>query len=94
MSDDAPGHALMVFLANADAGKRGALAIWTIYSQPNDHPDGFVARLHEVGRGITGPTEKTIEGGLDEIRHALCLAGLTRLPRHADDEPCIIESWL
>ena len=94
MSDDEHAKALLVIMANADAIKRGALAIWTIYNRPKDYPQGFIARLHEVAKGKNGPTDKTIDGGLDEIRHAFYRAGLTRMPRSADDEPQIVESWL
>lgn len=94
MRDKEHADALMVIMANADAMKRGALAIWTIYNRPLDHPDGFIARLHEVGKGKTGPTDKTVMGELDEIRHAFYRAGLTRMPRSPEDEAQIVESWL
>lgn len=94
MSEKEHAEALMVIMANADAIKRGTLAIWTIYNRPKDYPDGFIARLHEVGKGKTGPTDKTVMGELDHIRHAFYRAGMSRLPRSVDDEPQVIESWL
>jgi hypothetical protein len=94
VSGDEHADARMVIMANADAIKRGALAIWTIYNRPKDYPDGFIARLHEVAKGKHGPTDKTIKGALDDIRHAFYRAGLTRLPRSPEDEPQIVESWL
>jgi hypothetical protein len=83
-----------VIMANADALKRGALAIWTIYNRPKDYPDGFIARLHEAAKGKTGPTDKTIVGGLDELRHVFYRAGLSRIHRSPGDEPPIVECWL
>lgn len=94
MRDHEHADALMVIMANADALKRGALAIWTIYNRPLDHPDGFIARLHEVAKGKNGPTDKTVAGDLHLIRRVLYRAGLTRMPRSPDDEPQIVESWL
>jgi hypothetical protein len=39
--------AFKVLMANAEAIKRGALSLWTIYEKPLDHPDGFLARRFE-----------------------------------------------
>ena len=80
-----------VLMASADAHKRGALAIWTIYDRPLDYPDGFIARLHEVPGG---PTDMTLAGELEEIRKMLWRAGMMKLTRDDKDEPPIVESWV
>jgi hypothetical protein len=92
MSDD---DAFNVVMANADAIKRGALPIWTVYHRPADHPDGFLARLHEVDKGQIIATHKTIaKPELTPIRRAFLKAGLMKLERDPGDEPQILESWV
>jgi hypothetical protein len=86
MSDDA----YRVLMANADAVKRGLLPMWTIFDRPKDHPDGFIARRFES----IMPTGDTLTGELEAIREIFINAGLFRLPRSADDEPQIVETWL
>ena len=83
-----------VLMASADAHKRGALAIWTIYDRPRDYPDGFIARLHEVADGETKATDTTLTGELEEIRKMLWRAGMMKLTRDEQDEPPIVESWV
>jgi hypothetical protein len=92
MGDD---DAFNVIMANADAMKRGALPIWTIYDRPTDHPHGFIARLHIVGKGEMMATDKTVVRlELEPIREVFAKAGLTKLPREIEDEPHIVESWI
>jgi hypothetical protein len=81
--------AFKVLMANADAMKRGVLAMWTIYEKPLDHPDGFIARRFE-----NGPTMDTITGALEEIRDIFARAGLFKLTRSDGDEPQIVETWI
>jgi hypothetical protein len=83
-----------VLMANAEAEKRGLLSVWTIYEKPLDHPDGFIARRHEGGKGGHHPTMDTVEGDLMHIRATFERAGLYRLPRDEGDEPQIVESWI
>jgi len=83
-----------VLIAQADAAKRGALAIWTIYDKPSDHPEGVIARLHEVAMGRVEATEHTLKGDLRAIREIFLAAGLTQLSRQAGDEPQIVENWI
>ena len=92
MTDDIAAQVLM---AQADAVKRGALVIWTVYNRPKDHPHGFIARRFEVNAlGPPSPMADTVTGDLDEIRLIVYRAGLTRLPRQHDDEPQVVESWI
>lgn len=84
-----------ILMATADAIKRGALAMWTIYDHPADYPDGFIARMHEVAtKGGTHPTSKTLKGELDELRQLFWRAGLLKVTRHPQDEPQIVETWV
>ena len=84
-----------IILLNHDAGfERGQLPIWTVYDRPSDHPQGFIARLHEVGPGIYGPTAHVVTGELHELRVAFMQAGLTCIARSEGDDANIVESWL
>lgn len=87
MTDD---PAFKVLMANADALKRGALSLWTIYEKPLDHPDGFIARRFESD----APTMDTLTGELETIRDTFERAGLFKFMRNEDDEPAIVETWL
>jgi hypothetical protein len=72
------------------------LTIWTIYCRPSDLPDfAFVARPHVVEGGCAPYALQQFETGatLGEVRAKLP-AGLTRLDRHPDDDPVIVETWL
>jgi hypothetical protein len=82
--------AFKVLMANAEAMKRGALSLWTIYEKPLDHPDGFLARRFEMD----APTLDTVTGDLEHIRLIFTRAGLYRLGREPDDEPQIVETWV
>jgi len=84
-----------IVIVQAEAAKRGALSIWTVYERPADYACGFIARRFEVtGQGPkpTGHVIKSIE--LDPIREKLTRAGLVCLARQDGDEPQIVESWL
>ena len=84
-----------IVLIQAEAVKRGALTMWTIYERPKDYPCGFVARMFEIGSGQPKPTAKTIKSiDLDPIQEKLINAGLTCIPRSEEDEPQIVENWV
>ena len=91
MNDDPAAEILM---ANAEAMKRGMLPLWTVYEKPLDHPQGFVARRFESGKGFHGPTMDTVTGELEDIRAIFRLAGLIKLDRDVEDEPQIVETWV
>jgi hypothetical protein len=91
--------AFKVLMANAEAMKRGALSLWTIYEKPLDHPDGFLARRFEILKGEilkgeSAPTEDHLTGELEHIRLIFTRAGLYRLSRSPDDEPQVVETWV
>jgi hypothetical protein len=75
---------------NWEAAKRGLLSMWTIYERPTDHPDGYIARRFES----IMPTDDTLTGELGALREIFMEAGLFKLPRSAEDEPQIVETWL
>jgi hypothetical protein len=70
---------------------QGPLPIWTIYEQPEDFPNCFVARLW-LGEEATA--EIMVCPDLEPIREALRQKGLVVIPRDDDDDPVIVESWL
>jgi hypothetical protein len=82
-----------VIMSQADAMKRGALTIWTIYNSPSGHPDGFIALRFEIDGRIT-PTNDTMVGELEDLRSIFWKAGLTKLSRQDGDERPIVESWV
>jgi hypothetical protein len=82
-----------VIMAQADAIKRGALTIWTIYERPADHPGGFIARRFEVERKVT-PTADVLKGDLIALRKIFHDAGLMKLTRDSRDQPQVVETWV
>jgi hypothetical protein len=93
-AETAMSEAFDILMASADAMKRGALAIWTVYDRPKDHPNGYIARMHEIADGERRPTDAALTGELEEIREKFWKAGLTKLARSEGDEPQIVESWV
>jgi hypothetical protein len=94
MTDAPDDPAFKVLIVNADAIKRGALPMWTIYDRPKDHPDGFIARRFESGKGGVTPSDDTLTGELEAIRETFMAAGLYKLVRDDSDEPQIVETWV
>jgi hypothetical protein len=94
MSDAEDDPAFVVLMRNAEAMKRGALPLWTVYEKPLDHPEGFIARRFESGKGGATPTQDTLIGDLEAIRDTLLRAGLVKLAREPGDEPQIVETWV
>ena len=88
---DAAAHD--VIMSQADAIKRGALTIWTIYDSPSDHPGGFIARRFEIA-GEVVPTGDVMTGELEDLRSIFWKAGLMKLSRQDGDERPIVESWV
>lgn len=82
-------------IVQAEAVKRGALAMWTVYEKPKDYPIGWIARMFEVTGAGPRPTRYVIKSAeLEPIRMKLARAGLFRLNREPGDEPQIVETWL
>ena len=74
------------------------LNAWVLYKKPIDYPEGFIARRFIMDV----PTSDTITSKSLDILHEKVEAwfrmyGMTphlRLPRHKDDDPAILETWI
>jgi hypothetical protein len=67
---------------------------WVIYEHPRDYPYQYVMRRWDIRGGSMMATDETaFAGTLEEIRDKVP-AGLYRLARFAEDDPCIVEVWL
>lgn len=71
------------------------LHMWTIFDHPADYPDHFVVRRYEVDSAGSRPTDDIrLYHELSFARAALESGGLTCIPRHPADDPCVVETWL
>jgi len=80
------------------------LRIYAVYDNPRDMPGCIVVRAHNVTAGFTAPDPGALAFRFSsDAQHAQALEaarrhcqalGLTRLSRHADDDPVIVETWL
>jgi hypothetical protein len=74
-----------------------AISVWTVYKQPDDFPNHFVARRFEVQNGELHHTDQVIVAGtITAIRRHLeqyRLSGVV-MPRTNNDEPTVVETWL
>ena len=67
------------------------MTLWTVYDHPRDFPNSFIARAFDLDQ----PTNQMIVAAdLEKLRGILESWGLTRLARHPEDDPCIVETWL
>lgn len=72
---------------------KSQLSIWTVYERPLDHPHKFVARRW-VSLLAPAPTSDVIlADDLGALRKKLP-AGFVRMPRHPEDDPVIVETWI
>ena len=76
--------------------RRDHLNIYTVFENPTDYPGQFVIRRFE-SRGnppSVTPCEVVATGKtIEEVRDQLP-QDLTRLDRHPQDDPKIVETWL
>ena len=71
--------------------KQPPVRMWTVYARPLDYPNSYVARLWENDH----PTDSiVIAPNLELLRGHLMQMNLSRIPRHAVDDPVIVEVWL
>ena len=69
--------------------------MWTVYKNPLDYPDKYVARRFEIHRGYVEATaEVIIEDTYLAIRQAMNDKLLVKLARSPGDEPQIMETWI
>jgi hypothetical protein len=74
-----------------------AISVWTVYKQPDDFPNHFVARRFEVQNGELHHTDQVIvANNITAVRRHLeqyRLSGVV-MPRTDNDEPTVVETWL
>jgi len=68
------------------------LDLWTIYRNPRDYPNQYVARRFELDK----PTaDVLVAPSLARIRMLVGLEGVDAcIPRAPADDPCIVEVWI
>jgi hypothetical protein len=69
-----------------------ALDMWVIYEHPKDYPDKFVARLWKITK-VDVPTGTFFLGETQTEVEAKLPPGLFWMPRHENDDACIIGVW-
>ena len=72
------------------------LPMWTVYENPSDYPNLFVARRFDLVRGEPEPRATgnvLAASSLFELRGMLPI-GLRRIPRLHEDEPQVVEVWI
>ena len=71
--------------------------LWVVSDHPSDFPQHFVARRWDYVQGQWQPTDDLIMSlYLERLRDRLChdKKVLSRLPRHPNDEPQVLETWM
>lgn len=82
-------------LARREIQMGAGIDLWIVYDHPSDIPDYYVARRHTVRRGAASANvDYILCTELEPVREALYAKGLGCIPRFANDDPCIIETWL
>lgn len=72
------------------------LPAYAIYDHPKDYPDSFVVNRWLCGSGISVRDEDYIilSDSVELIKTDLENKGLSFMPRSADDDPCIIGTYI
>lgn len=71
------------------------LPIITVYTNVPDHQDPFVARVFAVGGTPSlQPTHAMLKGDTLKAVRDLLPEGMALLPRDANDNPTVVESWI
>lgn len=69
--------------------------VWVIYSRPKDMPDAaFVLRRQMAIEDKVMPSPEFETADSIEAIRALVPPGKVLLPRHPDDDPVIVETWI
>jgi len=70
-------------------------AMWTVYDHPADYPDYFVARKWIINRNHAEPqpTDEVIVNADLNVLRGHKPPWLYSMPRHQNDDPCIVETW-
>lgn len=79
---------------DSTAQPRIEMSQWVVYERPRDYPNKFVLRRWDIRAGSMIATDDLqTADSLAAIRKAVP-AGLYRLKRFEEDDPCIVEVWL
>lgn len=82
----------------AEAMRRGSMdkpvSVYAVYSHPKDYPNGYVVRRFEISGALAEATQEASYAPTLEALRELIPPGLMCLPRHVDDDPTIVETWL
>jgi len=73
------------------------LDLWQILDHPPEQPDFYVAVRQWIthdGAAFRGNVESFGFRTLDGARVFLQAKGLTRIDRHPDDDPAVVETWI
>jgi hypothetical protein len=71
------------------------LPVFVIYENPSDFPGRFVVRVQRVSNGFVVPARDLLANCSDLAEARRCLPpGLVRMPRHPEDDPVIVETWI
>jgi hypothetical protein len=84
------------YTGSAEPPPPGSLSIYTIFKQPLDYPDKWIARRSDVIPGKTEvqqTAEVFVANSLEECR-AMLPPGLHNIGREPTDDHKIYESWL
>lgn len=71
------------------------VSLWTICDSPSDYPGKFVVRQHFVGAAsqfaavLPAAVVDSLEAAREHIPY-----GLVHCPRHKNDDPVIVETWV
>lgn len=70
------------------------ITLWVIYDHPDEFPDHFVVRRQEISDG--GAISFGMAHTFDTLSAARAYvpSGYSCLPRHPDDAPSIVETWI
>lgn len=86
-----------LLLNTLQRNEMSAISLWTVYKQPDDFPNHYVARRFEVRSGELHHTDQVIvAASMTAVRRHLeqyHLSG-TVMPRTENDDPNVVETWL
>ncbi len=74
--------------------RSGGLPMWTVYDSPTDFPGWAIARQWMIHGAVARATNVVIVAPTLELLRRRMPAGLIAIPRHASDDPVIVETWL
>lgn len=71
--------------------RQTTMPIITVYKNPTDYPDKYVARVFDVNKATNlAAVADTYEGLLE----AIPTGNMVRLERNPQDDPVIVETWV